>query len=114
MPAKKKTQTKQAEPANPAVLYDILMGEIEQELTTRNLPLLRDIYENETPEEAKQRGARYREAFEEYIRLWETFLERSRVAFHTLKDAAFASLKERIGIEEAGVLSALEQEIDHA
>ena len=47
-------------------VYDRIMGGIEPELTTAQLPLLKEKYANETPEAAKARADRYEKAFQEY------------------------------------------------
>ncbi len=47
-------------------VYDTIISKIEPELTTAQLPLLKDKYKDETPEAAKARAERYAKAFEEY------------------------------------------------
>lgn len=47
-------------------LYNAIMQEIDTDLITDNIPLLRKKYAGETPEEAKKRSARYEAAFTEY------------------------------------------------
>lgn len=47
-------------------LYDAIMGQIEPELTTAGLATLDQLYADETPEQKKQRAARYNAAFAEY------------------------------------------------
>ncbi len=44
-------------------IYNILMSEIEPELMTGMIPMLDDLYIEETPEEKKERGERYARAF---------------------------------------------------
>lgn len=43
--------------------YDLLMGEIEPDLTTALLPLLPEMYADETPQEHAKRMIRYEKAF---------------------------------------------------
>lgn len=53
-------------PAGGRELYDQIMGGIEPELTSAQLPLLTDRYKDETPEARSARAARFKKAFAEY------------------------------------------------
>ncbi len=44
-------------------MYDQIMGEIEPDLLTTQIPLLDEKYKNETPEQKKNRMAAYAQAF---------------------------------------------------
>ena len=55
-------------------LYDSIMGPIEPELLSANLPFAPDAFAGETPEQRAERAQRYASAFEEYDR---------RLAAHT-------------------------------
>ena len=46
-------------------LYNILMEDIEPELTTDAIPLIDEMYADESPEEKKARGKRYARALQE-------------------------------------------------
>ena len=47
-------------------MYDQIMSQIEPDLVTAQLPLLKEKYKDETPEQAKARADRYNRAFAEY------------------------------------------------
>lgn len=44
-------------------LYDVIMENIEPDLTSKNIGTLDEKYKDETPEQKKARGLRYAEAF---------------------------------------------------
>lgn len=54
-------------------LYDAIMGEIEPELTTSQLLLLKKKYAKETAQEGKERHARYNRAFALYERCYQEY-----------------------------------------
>ncbi len=47
-------------------IYDLLMQDIEPELTTAQVNTLKEKYAAETPDEHAERMARYEQAFQEY------------------------------------------------
>ncbi len=47
-------------------IYDSIMAVIEPELTSSQLPLLKEKYAGETLEQKKERGKRYKKAFAAY------------------------------------------------
>lgn len=51
----------------------MIMGGIEPDLTTAQLPLLKEKYKDEMPEQAKERAERYSKAFAEYDRQYAQF-----------------------------------------
>lgn len=66
-------------------IYNIIMLEIEPELTTDMLPRLSELYPDETPQEWKVRQARYQRAFEIYeerftelMQTWKEDIESAR------------------------------------
>lgn len=75
MPAKKKKQKKiTQEPTTAAILYDILMSEIEPELMSENIPGLEEFHADETPEQARARASHYTWAFHTFATLWDAFV----------------------------------------
>ncbi len=72
-------QTTASQAADPLIfqtgteVYNSIMREIEPELLQDSIPLLEMKYANETPVAKKQRGERYRLAFEEYDRRYAAF-----------------------------------------
>lgn len=59
-------------------IYNLIMGEIEPELTTYILPFLDGWYQSETVEEKQDRVARYERAFEEFQRRFSQFMQAGR------------------------------------
>lgn len=52
--------------ATPEEIYDTIMGQIEPELTTSQMPLLDEKYKSESAEEGAKRKQRYAKAFQAY------------------------------------------------
>ncbi len=90
-------------------VYDGIMSTIEPDLTTSQLPLLAQKYQNETPDEASTRSARYTKAFAEYDRRYAAFTVQLESAVHTYQKIAVASVEEHSKMKEERDLSNLEQ-----
>src|SRR5205814_1812909 len=56
-------------------VYDMLMGQIERDLVTAQLPLLKETYKDETPEQSKARAERYNRAFAEYDKQYAAYIK---------------------------------------
>lgn len=69
-------------------LYDAIMGEIEPELTSSQLPLLAAKYENESHEERKERLQRFNFAFTLYQRCYDEYLIELKKNANACKDTA--------------------------
>ena len=95
-------------------VYDGIMSGIEPELTTSQLPLLSEKYENETLEEASKRGARYTAAFADYDKKFAAFSVQIETSVHEYQKHAFASVEEHSKMEEAKDLTNLEKNIADA
>jgi len=92
-------------------LYNQLMGEIEPELLSDNLPNLEEQYANESQEQKQERGQRYRAAFDLYTTRLQSFQASSQELVSHMSKRAFGSLEEENRQEEAANLSTLEQDI---
>lgn len=92
-------------------LYNQLMRTIDTDLTTDNLPTLKEKYPNETPAQAKARGERYVQAFEEYDRQLATYLASLDAEVHTYQRMALASMEKKDQQEEQGKLDDLNSQI---
>lgn len=57
----------------PREVYDAIMAPIEPELTSGSIPLLKEKYKDETPEQKKARGKRYMQAYAEYDKRYAEF-----------------------------------------
>lgn len=88
-------------------VYDTLMSKIEPELTTAQLPFLKDKYKDETPEAAKIRAERYQKAFAEYDKQYaeyttaqqkglQSYQKQFMQGIQTMEDSAQASKLDEI------------------
>ena len=85
-------------------IYDLLMQDIEPELTSSRVHGLKEKYANETPEEHAERMARYDRAFGEYERTKERYLS----ALHHNRQHDRQALEESDRQREQAQLIALE------
>lgn len=60
------THTQDLAGIDPRELYNLIMRQIEPELTTEMLPLLDEMYASEDPEDRKKRMQKYMSAFEQF------------------------------------------------
>lgn len=74
-------------------LYDLLMREIEPELTSRSVGGLALKYRSETREQASVRAERYAKAFREYDRRLETYIGELNAAIRKFGKEAAASME---------------------
>lgn len=75
-------------------IYNLLMSQIEPELTTDMLPQLGELYPDETPAEWRKRQERYQRAFQLYetrftalMNQWEQDIVRARDALISASNA---------------------------
>lgn len=90
-------------------IYDGIMHAIEPDLTTSQLPLLTQKYQNESPDDAKIRSDRYAKAFAEYDKRYAAFSVQLESAVHTYQKIAVTSVEEHSKMKEEQDLSNLEQ-----
>lgn len=90
-------------------LYDLLMVEIEPDLTTDMLPLLDEMYAGETEEERKNRSERYAEAFQEFAVRFDKAMAIWKEQILKFKEKAFGIAREKSGKEDAQALSEMER-----
>lgn len=74
-------------------LYDVLMGSIEPELTTPQLPTLMEKYAHETLDEKQARAERYERAFAEFDRALQEYQKTCDRQIRDYKRAAIASIE---------------------
>ncbi len=89
-------------------LYDSIMGDIEPELLSANLSLLKETYANETPDERAVRAARYEVAYAEYDVRFAKNCEDWNEQLHAYKRHALQNVESRVQIQEAAELSSIE------
>ena len=75
-------------------LYDLLMGKIEPDLTTKNLPGLKEKYKGESKADAASRSERYQKAFEEYEKHLQEYGSKWNAQLHSYKETAIASIEQ--------------------
>ena len=93
-------------------LYDLVMHEIEPELTTAVLPTLEELYKDETDAEYAVRKERYANAMKEYARRVEHITEEWKKTLHESKKAIVANYQKQSTEQKGSILSDLEDEID--
>ena len=92
-------------------VYDAIMGTVEPELVTANLPTLDAPYAAETAEEHKARYNRYTKAFAEYHRLFKEWIATFQNAAKEFRHSLIRSAEEASKVEEAAALTALESQM---
>ncbi len=93
-------------------VYDSIMGEIDEDLTSQGAKKLNEKYRNETPEQTKARAARYDAARDEYDRRYDEWKTRKQSEVYTSIHNAY-DLTERIDrSKETPVLDKLEKEMN--
>jgi hypothetical protein len=82
-------------------MYDSIMGNIEPDLLSTALPMLKEKYKNETPEQKEARRKRYNAAFKKYHETFVTYLADLDARIHRYQREAMRSIEERSrGLEE--------------
>lgn len=76
-------------------LYDIFMYEIEPDLMIDAIPLLDEVYKDETPAERAARGERYVKALEEVQRRFTALIELAKHALLKSKKDVLRSAEEK-------------------
>lgn len=74
-------------------IYDLIMGQIDGDLTSTRLPLLSQTYMNETPEEKRARADRYTKAFAEYDKKFREYSDKWDADFRTYKRMAIQTIE---------------------
>lgn len=95
-------------------LYDVIMAQIEPELTSKQLPTLPQKYATETPDEAQERQARYDRAFAEYGKRFATFSEQLSGQVHAFQHIAVSAAEMSTKADEADGLAAITASIASA
>ncbi|PIR48989.1 hypothetical protein COU80_01085 [Candidatus Peregrinibacteria bacterium CG10_big_fil_rev_8_21_14_0_10_55_24] len=92
----------------PRELYDALMGEIEPELTTAQLPLLREKYKTESSEDSQIRRERYRKAFTHYDERFREYVNDLTSQVNVYRKSVLTARENRDKENEQAVLSEIE------
>lgn len=99
---------------SPEAVYDLLMNEIEPELTSANVAGLKEKYRNEKPEQAKRRAERYAAAFDEYDRRLDLYINKLSKAMNAYARDAAKSLEAYEQKNNTRDLTDLESQISSA
>jgi hypothetical protein len=91
--------------------YDSLMVGIEPELVSSRMPQLKEQYNNESPEQAAARAARYDAAFDEYDRRAAVQMEAMDAGLSVMRRDALKTTEHDNRTEESDTLSDLERSI---
>lgn len=95
-------------------LYDLIMSQIEPELTSSQLPLLQQKYGTEVPELAQARQVRYEKAFAEYEKRFNSWTVQLSTIVHAYQRNAIASAEMNVKAKENDDMAGLEASIASA
>jgi len=95
-------------------IYNNLMGAIEPDLLTTNISLLDEKYKGETKEERQARLERYRQAYNEYDKVYERWITDFTSAVTQFKRDALHSAEADAKTEDQKDLDALETQIEQS
>ena len=99
---------------SPEEIYNLLMGQIEPDLTTDMLPVLDELYMDETNEEREKRGERYGAAFADFELAYDHFIS-SCVNFYTdLKKKAKALAQKATKEADTKDMNAIEDSLSQS
>lgn len=89
-------------------LYDSIMGPIEPELLSENLPFAPNAFAGETPEQRAERTQRYASAFEEYDRRFAAHAAQWNEQLRSYKRHAMEYIEGKVRGGEEGELQTIE------
>lgn len=95
-------------------VYDMIMGEIEPDLTTSQLPLLQQKYAGESPKETQKRSERYKSAFIEYKKRYAQYKAKQDDALRSYGHTLMSSVEDKSNAKEKAVLTNLESSISQS
>lgn len=100
-------------PSGPEI-YDRIMGQIEPELLSRNLPLLKEKYKGETPEQKAEREQRYAAAYAAFDAAFSKWVIDVNAAVAAYRRSVLRDAEEKSQSKEVNELSQLESSIKAA
>lgn len=92
-------------------LYDLIMGEIEPDLTAENIEKTKHAILSVTPEKRSEMAKRYDLAFQEYDKRAEEYQRQWNEQFKLYKHASMRELEAQVQAADGNTLSSLEAEI---
>lgn len=91
-------------------IYDAIMGSIEPELLSANLPLLSQKYGNESVDLRQSRMQRYKEAFQRYDAAYTNWITNVRQVVQAKRADAIQKAEVRVQQQDAAALANLENQ----
>ncbi|MDD4628446.1 MAG: hypothetical protein PHE68_03580 [Candidatus Peribacteraceae bacterium] len=85
-------------------LYDAIMGQIEPDLVTAELPKLPEKFSKDTPEEKAARSERYKRAYEQYDLLFDELVEKPLKQVKTKRKNTMAFIENATGRKELNII----------
>ncbi|MBT3834761.1 hypothetical protein HOF56_00775 [Candidatus Peribacteria bacterium] len=107
-----KKQDTQAKNLTMEQVYDLLMINIEPDLTSWSIPTLDDVYSDETKEEKTERMERYEDAFRLFSERFDYMLGEWKGQLLKFKEDAIKKLKVKTKAEDAAKMKEIEKFID--
>lgn len=95
-----------------ADIYNGIMREIEPELTTDQIPLMKEKYKDETAQQRKARGERYAKAMEEYEKRYAQYLQKQDANVRAFKIGAIHFAEDKASAGDRQKLQSLESSFD--
>lgn len=92
-------------------IYDLLMGQIEPELMTDQLPLFEQRCARETKKELRARAERYKQAFDEYDKRFSAYIAMLREQEESYRHIVISRLEEEQRDVEDTAIHGLESRI---
>jgi hypothetical protein len=89
-------------------IYDFLMAKIEPDLVSAAIPTLNAKYKNETPDQRKARGERYKTAFERYDTAYRAYMDGMKAGVTQFQHQALRSVESDDRTQEQANLESLE------
>jgi hypothetical protein len=114
------TQSSSTGMPNPPVIkdgkevYNMIMGEIEADLTLDNLPNNEEKYEGQTKEQTIERAQRYKAAFIEYNERYAKYKQEQDDAVRVYGRKAIQAVEEKSSARDDGAMSELESAISNS
>lgn len=93
-------------------IYDKIMGEIDEDLTSTGAKKLNEKYRNETPEQTKARAARYDAARDEYDRRYEEWKSNKRTEVNKAIHGAYELTEKIDRSKDDPIVAKLEKEMN--
>jgi hypothetical protein len=95
-------------------VYNMIMGEIEADLTLDNLPKNGEKYAGEIKEKTIERAQRYKAAFIEYSARYEKYKQEQDDAISLYGRKAIQAVEEKSSVRDDGAMSELESAISNS